>query len=220
MERNRTVVIFLVTTLLLVIPATVLVFSQEKLALHGWLNSRHDPLSDHFFSVLTHTADGIVPAIVALLLLFLRDLRSGLMVGLSAGVSALVVQFMKRMIFGSWDRPFMFKEQLGEMNWVLGIEMNHHFSFPSGHATAAFSMCMALAVVIGRVRWAVPLAILAALMAYSRVYLSQHFMEDILAGALIGTAAATLFHQLLYRSARAQDLRLDNRPRLRRGQNQ
>ncbi len=212
MQRARAVAIFLITTLLLILPALILIYQQEKFPLHAWLNQHHTPGADVFFSWATHLADGWVPVIVSIALLLFKDLRSFLMMGLSTGISALIVQFLKRMIFDSWDRPFMHKDELGEMGWVIGIEMNHHFSFPSGHATCAFSMCLALVVIAGRTRWSIPLALLAALLAFSRVYLSQHFMEDIAAGSLIGTATASIFYLLLYKGPRATDQRFDRRP--------
>lgn len=179
----------------------VLLLSTEKLALHAAINSHHTAWADAFFRVFTHLADGWVPTAVALLLLLVKDLRSFLMVGLSCGVSAIAVQSLKRSAFADMDRPAMFREMLGGMDWVQGIEQHHHFSFPSGHSTAAFSMCLALAVVAGRRSWAVPFALLASLLAFSRVYLSQHFMQDILAGSALGTVTAVAVHHVLYRSA-------------------
>jgi membrane-associated phospholipid phosphatase len=220
MQRARSVAIFLIITLLLVIPALMLVYSQDKLLLHALLNSRHVEWLDVLAAYLTHLADGWVPAILAIAMLVLKDVRSFLMIGGSAGFSALVVQFMKRMIFGEWDRPFMYKEELGDMGWVIGIEMNHHFSFPSGHATAAFSTCMAVAVIVAQLRWAVVLALVAALLAYTRVYLSQHFLVDIAAGALIGSAMATLMYSILYKGPRSEDERLSKRLRLIRTSNE
>ena len=45
------------------------------------------------------------------------------------------------------------------------------------------------------------LVTLAGLLAFSRVYLSQHFTEDILAGAVIGTVTAWAVYRWLYISA-------------------
>jgi undecaprenyl-diphosphatase len=57
-------------------------------------------------------------------------------------------------------------------------------SLPSGHATVAFACATALALPVPRL--AVPLYALAALIAWSRVYVGVHFPLDILAGALLG----------------------------------
>jgi membrane-associated phospholipid phosphatase len=62
------------------------------------------------------------------------------------------------------------------------------YSFPSGHATSA----TAGAIAIGRAwpRARVVWLTLAALIAYSRIYLGHHYPLDVLGGVLLGTAIA------------------------------
>jgi membrane-associated phospholipid phosphatase len=59
-------------------------------------------------------------------------------------------------------------------------------SFPSGHAMSAFAVAGALAVVAPRLRW--PVLGLAAVIAFSRVYLGVHFWIDVLVGSALGLA--------------------------------
>ncbi|MGH7730053.1 MAG: phosphatase PAP2 family protein, partial [Candidatus Eiseniibacteriota bacterium] len=63
-------------------------------------------------------------------------------------------------------------------------------SFPSSHAANA----AALALVLGaRWRWlAVPLWFLAAIVAFSRMYLNRHFLSDVLFGMAIGVGLGVL----------------------------
>lgn len=198
MQSKSIVFRFVLTAGVLATPVIIAVLTMEKFALHTAVNGHHTVLGDMFFRYATHLADGITPTLLALVLLFVKDLRSFLMMALSCGLSAIVTQLLKRQVFADHDRPAMFRDGLGDMQWVPDIVLNNHFSFPSGHATAAFAMCLSLAVILGRRSWAMGWAVLAALLAFSRVYLSQHFMEDILAGAVIGTAVATLVHHWLY----------------------
>jgi undecaprenyl-diphosphatase len=57
-------------------------------------------------------------------------------------------------------------------------------SFPSGHAMSAFAVAVAIAVLSPRLRW--PVLAVAALIAFSRVYLGVHFWLDVLVGAGLG----------------------------------
>ena len=56
------------------------------------------------------------------------------------------------------------------------------FSFPSGHAIAAFSILPFLKTKNEKITW----FIIALLIALSRLYLGVHYLSDILAGAFFG----------------------------------
>ena len=200
MQREAAVVRFLVVSVGFVLVGGLAALVTEQLALHASINAHHTAWADLFFRYFTHLADGLVPTALSLLLL-MKDMRSFLMMGLSCGLSALITQFLKRVVFDSHDRPAMFRDELGTMQWVQDVDLHNHLSFPSGHSTAAWSMCFALAIIIGSGRWAIPLAFCAALLAFSRVYLSQHFTEDVVFGALIGTLCALAMYLWLYRSS-------------------
>lgn len=186
------------------------VLGVGKLDLHRAMVPYHSTALDAVMRHLTHVADGWVPTALALALLVFRDLRSFLLVGLGCGISALLVQAMKRWFDA--DRPHKFRDLLGDMHWVDGIDLHHHLSFPSGHATAAFSMCLALAILLNTRPAGWILGVVAAVLAYTRVYLSQHFAEDILAGAALGTTTTLAIHWWLYGSSFATRSWLEKRP--------
>ena len=212
MSRERAIAVFLTTTACGALPALLAVLDTGKLELHAAINAHHDPLGDLFFRYFTHLGDGVVPTILALFLLWWKDWRALLMVGGSAAFSAIIAQLLKHFLFADVDRPSMFFEQMPGINTVSGIDLHHHFSFPSGHSTSAFSTCLALAVLSGRQAHAFALALIACVIGFSRVYLSQHFTEDVLGGALIGSATAVAVWWWLYRSGFSAKRWLDRSP--------
>ena len=72
-------------------------------------------------------------------------------------------------------------------------------SFPSGHTTTAFSIFLLGCLLIPK-KWVVPVGfIYGCLVAYSRVYLAEHFPLDLGGGML--TAVATVWLSLLIQRA-------------------
>jgi undecaprenyl-diphosphatase len=87
-------------------------------------------------------------------------------------------------IAAAWVRPRPF---LVHPAHVL-VARSFDGSFPSIHATAAFAV--ATAVVFYNRRAGAVLLVLAALIAFSRVYIGLHYPGDVLAGALLGSGCA------------------------------
>jgi membrane-associated phospholipid phosphatase len=73
-------------------------------------------------------------------------------------------------------------------------------SFPSGHATSAFAIFLAVALISGNRYVKVLCFIFACLVAFSRVYLSQHFLIDIIAGSMIGCIGTLAVYELFYKT--------------------
>jgi membrane-associated phospholipid phosphatase len=86
------------------------------------------------------------------------------------------------------------------------LEHNNYVnSFPSGHTSTAFTTALLLSFIV-RKRFAVFFfPVIAFLVGYSRVYLAQHFVTDVLAGSVIGiisSYAALMLHNHLQRKKR------------------
>lgn len=206
--RDRAVWTYVAVVVLMIMPSLVLVIFNGHLELHAAINRITSPGLDPLFKYGTHLADGLVPTAFGIVFLFIRW-RWFLAVAASVLGSSIIVQLLKHSFFSDVDRPSMFLEGMPGLRLVQGVEMLHHNSFPSGHSTCAFSMCFVAAVLFGRPWIAAALAILAGLLAFSRIYLSQHFVEDVLCGAIIGTGTSWLVYWWLYRSAFAQRSWLD-----------
>ncbi len=68
------------------------------------------------------------------------------------------------------------------------VRMPISTSFPSGHSAAAFAFATGVGHVMPRA--AIPLRVLAAVVAYSRVHTGVHYPGDVVVGSIIGTATA------------------------------
>jgi undecaprenyl-diphosphatase len=67
-------------------------------------------------------------------------------------------------------------------------------SFPSGHAATSFAGAALLTAFAPR--FAAPLFLIAAAIAWSRVYVGVHYPLDVVAGALLGLGVAAVLLQL------------------------
>jgi undecaprenyl-diphosphatase len=85
------------------------------------------------------------------------------------------------------------------------VRVPHQPAFPSGHAATAFACATVTAWASPRL--AVPAFVLAAAIAWSRVYVGVHWPLDVLGGAALGVLVATALLKLsvgLQRSPRAR----------------
>jgi len=178
---------------LVFVTGIVLVLSIPKLELHLLVNGSHTDFQDSLFKTITWLGDGWFAVIFSTLFLLIR-FRYFLMLILSFSISGLFAQFFKHIVFPDVLRPSAFLDQMSGLPMVSGISLFQSFSFPSGHTTTAFAVLL-LAGFISEKKGILFLAmILALLTGFSRVYISQHFLVDILAGSVLGTLSALFFY--------------------------
>ena len=153
-----------------------------------FVNGHNTPFLDQFFRPFTNVGDGLFYVLITLGLLFVR-FRWALLSLACFAITSVAAQVGKQLIFTGHPRPFRYFSE-HHYNRVLhvvdGVVMGTLKSFPSGHSTSAFSVFLLLTLLVNDKRWGYTFLLLAAATAYSRVYLAQHFVEDVYAGSLLG----------------------------------
>jgi membrane-associated phospholipid phosphatase len=173
-----------------------------RLELHVLLNSGHTRWLDILFRMLTWLGNGWFAVILSLLFLFVR-FRYSFMLIFSFIVSGLMVQFLKRVVFPDVLRPAAYLDQMQGLKLVDGVDLHHTLGFPSGHTTTAFAI-LVLVGLISKSKYGVFCLMMVAWMAgISRVYLSQHFLIDVMAGSLLGVFSALFFYWYFRKSKSA-----------------
>ena len=123
-------------------------------------------------------------AMAVVMLFFKRTRKTALMMG-----AALVLGLL---ICNLWLKPTVARIRPYEVveGIRLLIEKQSDFSFPSGHTTASFEAATVL--MLRDKRFGIPAMVLAAIIAFSRMYLYVHYPTDILGGVIVGVVCALL----------------------------
>ena len=126
--------------------------------------------------------------------------------GLLAGESFVFAGFITilfKSFFGRW-RPFT---NHGDMSFYgFTWSDNDHLSFSSGHANVAFCLSTVLASTTDNIYLKILYYIPAFITAISRIYHNQHWLSDVLVGALIAvliTKVLISFHKTGARFSRS-----------------
>lgn len=170
---------------------SVFIFSNSQADLHLWITSFHSPSADVFFHFYTFVGDW-VPFALAGFLAFYRY-RIALFILVSQFSTGLVSIIIKQ----SWNEPrplvyFQQKFPAIHLHQVAGEHLHSFHSFPSGHTVTAFAFFLAVAFYTKKPSLHFVYFVLAVLVGYSRIYLSQHFAIDVLVGSIIGVSVTIL----------------------------
>jgi len=185
---------FLLPSLVFLLAGLIACLSFAKEEVHIWMNSWHSPFLDVIFRGWTLLGAGWVLVALSLLAALFR-IRTGLTLLTCYLLPGLTAQLLKLLFFQGTPRPVRYFELKGidfELPLVPGVEVHMWKSFPSGHTAAAFGVFFGISLFL-RSRILQFLLFIAALgVAFSRIYLSQHFLIDTLGGAVFGLAGGTL----------------------------
>lgn len=120
-----------------------------------------------------------------------RGRRAALSGAVAIGVCSAVNNVLFKQLLPR-RRPDREGSTVPQARWV---RMPTSGSFPSGHSASAFAFASAVGVAIPPL--SLPLHLVAAAVAYSRVHTGVHYPGDTIAGALLGTATAALIRRCL-----------------------
>ncbi len=153
-----------------------------------WLqeNVRSDVLTP-IMKFITHLGDkGLFWILIAIVMLFFKKTRPlGIMAGIALVFSVLINNVLIKPNVGR-IRPYEVVDGL-----KLLIEKQHDPSFPSGHSGASFAAAVVF-LVKGPKKIGIPAIIVAALIAFSRLYVGVHYPTDVICGIITGTFCAII----------------------------
>lgn len=140
-----------------------------------------------FMKIVTFLGNGgwfwILCAVV--LLAIPKTRKTGYAAVFSLIFGAIVTNLLLKNIVAR-PRPFAEIEAL-----IPLIAKPTDFSFPSGHTTASFAVALVMFRMLPK-KIGIPAVVLAALVAFSRLYLGVHYPTDVLVGFLVALMGSTV----------------------------
>ncbi len=162
----------------------ILIF--PKASIHLEINQWHTYYLDIFFKYITYIGSGWMILLAAVGLLFIKVRYTVIFIVGNIFIT-FFVQVAKHLIYPHALRPITFFKGTHILHLVDGVVLHSYHSFPSGHSATAFGIFVTLILLTKnkflKLFW---LFFVGMLPNFSRIYLSQHFLEDVLAGSFIG----------------------------------
>jgi len=155
-------------------------------------NNLRSPALTQFFKAVSNYGVIVMAAYFVILLLWER--RKLFPIASACVVSGLLGNFSKDYLkhLVKRPRPFLDIPALEPL-----IKRPKGYSFPSGHTTLAFAVAFIAYRILPK-RYSIPALCIAALVAFSRLYLGVHYPTDILGSICVGYVAA-LVTEFLYK---------------------
>lgn len=164
------------------------------------LQDIHNPVLDKvmvFVSALGNA--GIFWIAVGLLLLITKRYRRGGAQMLVAMAVTFVIGNLILKNLVARERPFWIDREV-----LLLMASPSDYSFPSGHSMNGFAGSVSLLCIDRRI--GIPAVILAAIIAFSRLYLFMHFPTDVFAGIVIGLVIALITNYVFWKKGWKQEI--------------
>lgn len=187
---------FFMLSLLFIIIGGVLLLNIEKSDAIFYFSERRSFWGDFFFKYVTRMGELAGYLFLILIFLFVR-IRYVILIPITALI-VLFISYPAKQFF-LHDRPALFFKKLGILDKINLIDdlalLSGTTSFPSGHTISAFALYGISAFFLSKHKWlGIPFFFMALGVALSRVYLVQHFFEDIYIGAIVGILTAMMIY--------------------------
>jgi membrane-associated phospholipid phosphatase len=153
-------------------------------------------LGDWFFKIATWLGE-TAPYIALTVYFYIKDRKKVLLFS-TTGFAVLLVSTLLKMTFAH-DRPATVLSKTGllsQVKFVEGVEIfQGATSFPSGHTMSSFAVYGLAAFLFGNPTLKALFALIAVFIGISRIYLIEHFPEDVLVGAILGLIVGMLVYR-------------------------
>lgn len=169
------------------------------------MNQAHNPFWNWLFTSLSSLGNALSIFLFLGIVLWKYNLKSLYFFVLAFLLESLVIIVAKNMFYSHVPRPYLFFETQGildQIDFVEGIKVNKRRSFPSGHTAYSFCIAVFFAFKIDKTWTSVSLAIIAAFIGMSRIYLVQHFFMDVFMGAIVGITTSGMAYFLVFKTER------------------
>jgi membrane-associated phospholipid phosphatase len=154
------------------------------------LNTYHTNFLTTIFIWFTYFGDGLFCVATGILLFVFNKRFVSLMVLSSYAVSGIIAQILKYFIIEA--RPAVYLKDSSYQYFIDDVTLHNLHAFPSGHTASAFALAAVLSFAAKNKNYSILYLAGAILVGYSRIYLAQHFLIDVLAGAIIGMFSAII----------------------------
>lgn len=182
---------FFIVFLVFLIAGLILLLTTGKGDLVLFFADHRSPSGDLLFRFASKMGEA-VPYLLAIVVLLFYRFRYALLMPV-VGILVSIVSLITKSFFDH-DRPSAYFKELGifdQINLVEGIQLWGKYSFPSGHTMSAFAIYGLLAFLAGwKKSFGMVMILFAILVGLSRVYLVQHFFQDVYLGAILGVLIA------------------------------